>query len=62
MTPARGAPIPEHVWVVGSVALLFCATAAVIALFRKTVGDRIAGVAAGILTGWMIYAFYNAVS
>jgi len=62
MTPARGSPIPQHVWVIGSAALLLCVVASVIALFRKTPADRIAGVVAGILTLWMIYAFYNAIS
>ena len=62
MTPARGSPIPQHVWVVGSAALLLCVTASVIALLRKATADRIAGVVAGILTLWMIYAFYNAIS
>ena len=62
MTPARGAPVAQRVWVIGFLTLLLCIGWSAMALFRKAPGDRIAGVAAGILTLWMFYAFYNAVS
>ena len=62
MTPARGAPVAQHVWVIGFVTLLLCLSCSAMALFHRTLGDRIAAVAAGILTLWMIYAFYYAVS
>lgn len=62
LMPARGAPIRPYVWLVGPLALFLCAAASGIALFRKARPDRIAGVIAGILTLWMIYGFYNAIS
>jgi hypothetical protein len=62
MTPARGAPVAQYVWVIGCLTSLLCISCSAIALLRKAPGDRIAGVAAGVLTLWMIYAFYNAVS
>jgi hypothetical protein len=61
MMPARRAPVPSYVVVISSVVLLLCVTASVLAMARKPIADRIAGVVAGLLTGWMIYAFYNAI-
>lgn len=62
MTPAQGSPIPQRVWVIGSAALLVCVAISVMALLRKATADRFAAVVAGILTLWMIHAFYNAIS
>jgi hypothetical protein len=62
MLPARGAPIPDYVWVIGSAALFVCVVTTAMALLRRTFADRIAGGAAGFLTLWMIYAFYGAIS
>jgi hypothetical protein len=62
LAPARGAPVSQSVWLVGSVLLLLCVVASVMALFWKARPDRIAGVLGGGLTLWMIYAFYNAIS
>ena len=62
MTPTRGEPIPPQVWVSGSLFLLMCVAASVMALLRKGPADRIAGGLAGIVTLWMIYAFYTALT
>jgi hypothetical protein len=47
---------------IGSVVLLLCVVASAMALFWKPRADKVAGVLGGILTLWMIYAFYNAIS
>jgi hypothetical protein len=55
--PARGAHVPEHVWAVGFLVLVVCVAASVMAAFQKKTGDRIAGIAAGLLTAWMMHWF-----
>jgi hypothetical protein len=59
LTPAKGS---QSVWVIGSISLLLCIGISAMAVFQKAVADKIAGVVAGILTLWMVYAFYNAIS
>jgi hypothetical protein len=62
LTSTRRTPISEYVWLIGSVTLLVCLAASLSALFRKAAADRIFGVVAAVLTLWMIYAFYHAIS
>ena len=62
LLPARRAPLPESVWVIIPVVLFACVVASLVALFRKRLADRFAGGVAGILTLWLVYAFYRAIS
>jgi len=44
LTPARHAPIPQHVWVIGSASLFLCLIASIVAIMRKTKADLISGI------------------
>ncbi len=62
LTPAHGAPFPRRVWLIGSAVLVLCIVASVLALFGKTRADKVAGILSGVLSLWMSYAFYDAIS
>ena len=55
----HGGPIPSHIWIVGSLLLLLAVAASAVALFSRKVADKILGFLGGVLTVWLIYAFFR---
>jgi len=55
----HGGAVPLHFWVVGSLVLFSSAMASLVATFSKTRIDKALGFPSGLLTLWLIYAFFR---
>jgi hypothetical protein len=55
----HGGAVPLHFWVVGALVLFSSAAACLVATFSKTRADKVLGFLSGLVTMWLIYAFFR---
>ena len=53
-TTGNGPPVPESVWLLTALTLGGCVVGCAFAVFRRRHPDKVAGIAASVVTLWMI--------